>query len=78
MTLEPPKIDRLAGIECYCTSFAGTGGSIKQASKGFRVSELVDESLAGRISPAFDDRHRYPLYVLEKHDIECRRYSARK
>jgi tRNA pseudouridine13 synthase len=65
-----PKIDRLAGIECYCTSFAGTGGSIKQGSEGFRVSELVDESLAGNISPSFDERHRYPIYVLEKRDID--------
>ncbi len=71
MTFDVPKIDRLAGIECYCTtSFAGTGGSIKQGSEGFRVSELVDESLASSISPTFDDRHRYPLYVLEKHDID--------
>jgi tRNA pseudouridine13 synthase len=70
MTLDVPKIDRLAGIECYCTSFAGTGGSIKQWSEGFRVSELVDGSLAGSISPAFDDRYRYPLYVLEKRDID--------
>lgn len=65
-----PKIDRLAGIECYCISFAGTGGSIKQGSEGFRVSELVDESLAASISPSFDDRHRYPIYLLEKHDID--------
>jgi tRNA pseudouridine13 synthase len=65
-----PKIDRLAGIECYCTSFAGTGGSIKQGSEGFRVSELVDESLAGSVSPSFDDSHRYPLYILEKRDID--------
>jgi len=70
MTLAVPKIDRLAGIECYCTSFAGTGGSIKQGSEGFRVSELVDKSLAESISPSFDDRHRYPIYVLEKHDID--------
>jgi tRNA pseudouridine13 synthase len=40
-----PQIDSRAGIDCYCTSFAGTGGSIKQESEGFRVSELVDESL---------------------------------
>lgn len=65
-----PRIDRLAGIECYCTSFAGTGGSIKQGSEGFRVSELVDDSLAESISPSFDDRHRYPIYVLEKRDID--------
>ena len=63
-----PKIDSLAGIDCYCTSFAGTGGSIKQGSEGFRVSELVDESLD--ISLSYDDGHRYPLYVLEKRDID--------
>lgn len=65
-----PKIDRLAGIECYCVNFAGTGGSIKQGSEGFRVSELVDDSLLASISPSFDDSHRYPIYVLEKHDID--------
>jgi len=70
MTLVVPKIDRLAGIECYCTSFTGTGGSIKQGSEDFGVSELVDESFADNISPAFDYRHSYPLYVLEKHDID--------
>jgi tRNA pseudouridine13 synthase len=63
-----PRIESLAGIDCYCTSFAGTGGSIKQGSEGFRVSELVDESLD--ISLSYDDGHRYPLYVLEKHDID--------
>jgi len=66
----PPKIDRLAGLECYCTGFSGTGGSIKQGSEEFRVFELVDDSLAASISPSFDDQHRYPIYVLEKHDID--------
>lgn len=65
-----PRIDRLAGIECYCTSFAGTGGSIKQKSESFKVSELVDESLADSMSPVFDERHRYPVYLLEKHNID--------
>jgi tRNA pseudouridine13 synthase len=65
-----PKIDRLAGLECYCTDFSGTGGSIKQGSEEFRVFELVDHSLAANISPSFDDQHRYPIYVLEKHDID--------
>jgi tRNA pseudouridine13 synthase len=65
-----PKIEKLAGIECYCTSFAGTGGSIKQVSNGFRVSELVHESLADSMSKTFDDQHRYPIYILEKHDID--------
>jgi tRNA pseudouridine13 synthase len=63
-----PQIDSLAGIDCYCTSFAGTGGSIKQRSEGFIVSELVDESLD--ISLSYAESHRYPLYVLEKRDID--------
>ena len=63
-----PQIDSRAGIDCYCTSFAGTGGSIKHGSEGFMVSELVDESLD--ISLSYDEKHRYPLYVLEKQDID--------
>lgn len=65
-----PRIDKLAGIECYCTSFVGTGGSIKEGSEDFKVTELVDDSLAESMSPSFDDRHRYPLYILEKRDID--------
>ena len=65
-----PKIDRMAGIECYCTDFKGTGGSIKQGSEGFNVIELVDESLADNISPSYDHCNRYPLYLLEKKDID--------
>ena len=63
-----PQIDSQAGTGCYCTSFAGTGGSIKQGSEGFVVSELVDESL--HISPSYTESHRYPLYILEKRDID--------
>ncbi len=63
-----PRIELLAGIECYCTSFAGIGGSIKQGSEGFTVSELISESLD--ISASYDNDHRYPLYILEKHDID--------
>lgn len=63
-----PKIEALAGIECYCTSFAGTGGSIKQGSEGFIVSEIVDQSLD--VSSSYDSGHRYPLYVLEKREID--------
>jgi tRNA pseudouridine13 synthase len=63
-----PQIESLAGIDCYCTSFAGTGGSIKQESEGFIVSEILDQSLD--ISLSYDGGHRYPLYVLEKHDID--------
>ncbi len=63
-----PQIDSRAGMDCYCTSFAGTGGSIKQGIEGFVVSELVDESLD--ISLSYDESHRYPLYVLEKQNID--------
>jgi tRNA pseudouridine13 synthase len=63
-----PQIDSRAGIDCYCTSFAGTGGSIKHGNEGFMVSELVDESLD--ISLSYNESHRYPLYVLEKQDID--------
>ena len=62
------QIDSCAGIECYCTSFAGTGGSIKQGSEGFMVSELVNESLD--ISLSYNENYRYPLYILEKRDID--------
>lgn len=69
--MEPvPKIDLLAGIECYCTSFRGTGGSIKQKSEGFRVSELVSASFTDSISESYDQNHRYPLYVMEKEGID--------
>lgn len=64
-----PKIDLLAGIECYCTDFAGIGGAIKQQSSEFSVSELVDESSLD-ISPTYGGAHRYPLYVLEKKGVD--------
>jgi tRNA pseudouridine13 synthase len=60
----------MAGMECYCTSFAGTGGSIKQDSSGFVVSELADDRLVGIMSRTYDGTHRYPLYVLEKSGID--------
>ncbi|MDQ3807729.1 MAG: tRNA pseudouridine(13) synthase TruD [Thermoproteota archaeon] len=63
-----PQIDSRAGLECYCTSFAGTGGSIKQRNEGFKVSEIMDGSL--RISLSYDGSYRYPLYVLEKQDVD--------
>jgi len=65
-----PEIDRLAGIECYCTSFEGIRGSIRQASEGFQVSELVGESFSSNVLPAYSEQFRYPLYMLEKQDID--------
>jgi tRNA pseudouridine13 synthase len=60
----------LAGIECYCTSFKGTGGSIKQGSKGFKVTELMDDSFSANISSSYGNGHRYPLYLLRKENID--------
>src|ERR1044071_5590784 len=65
-----PAIDREAGIECYCTKFAGVGGRIKERFDGFRVSELVSDAFSGTISPHFDERHPYPLYLLEKEGVD--------
>jgi tRNA pseudouridine13 synthase len=59
----------MAGMECYCTGFAGIGGSIKQDSASFRVSELVDDSLLD-FSKEFGGAHRYPLYILEKEGVD--------
>ncbi|HJU35474.1 MAG TPA: tRNA pseudouridine(13) synthase TruD [Nitrososphaera sp.] len=63
-----PQIDSRAGMDCYCTNFVGTGGSIKRENQGFVVFELVDESLD--LSLAYDGSHRYPLYVLEKQNMD--------
>lgn len=68
--VQVPRIERLAGIECYCTDFAGVGGSIKQAHGGFRVSEVVAESLTRNRSDSYDEQHRYPLYILEKQGLD--------
>src|SRR5215208_4109749 len=65
-----PRIDRLAGIECYCTNFQKLGGSIKKNNEGFRVSEIINESIITDLSPIQDSLHRYPLYVLEKKGID--------
>ena len=65
-----PRIEQLAGIECYCTDFQETGGSIKQDNEGFRVSEIIDESVFGNLSPIQDSYHRYPLYILEKKGVD--------
>jgi len=65
-----PKIDQLAGIECYCTCYSGTGGLIKQSSEGFKVSEIIDCSVFDNLSPVQDSYHRYPLYILNKKNID--------
>jgi tRNA pseudouridine13 synthase len=65
-----PKIDGLAGIECYCTDFREIGGSIRKDNDGFRVSEIIKESILVGLSPVKDLLHKYPLYLLEKKGID--------
>ena len=65
-----PRIDLLAGIECYCTDFQSIGGLIKKNIEGFRVSEIIDESILENVSPDRNPSHRYPLYILEKKGID--------
>jgi tRNA pseudouridine13 synthase len=65
-----PKIDRLAGMECYCTDFRGIGGSIREDNEGFRVSEIINGSILVGLSPVKDLLHKYPLYLLEKKGID--------
>lgn len=67
---EVPEIDAMAGIECYCTDFVGTRGSIKHNSEGFVVSEIIDQSALKNIAKTPDPSHRYPVYVLKKKDID--------
>ena len=65
-----PLIDRLAGIECYCTRFSGIGGTIKQEHEGFQVSERVSDSFDREVSESYSEHYRYPLYVLEKRGVD--------
>src|SRR5919202_4575095 len=65
-----PKIDRLAGIQCYCTDFDGTCGFIKQNDASFRVSEIIDDSFLTDLSPIQNDTHKFPLYILDKKNID--------
>jgi len=65
-----PKIDHLAGIECYCSRFNGIRGLIKQNNIGFKVSEIVDESFLTDVSSIQDQYHCFPLYILDKRNID--------
>lgn len=68
--IDVPGIDRKAGMKCYCTSFGGVGGSIKRKANQFRVSEIIDGSVFSDLVPVQDKLHRYPLYILEKSNID--------
>jgi tRNA pseudouridine13 synthase len=70
MNTQVPKIDKLAGIECYCTDYRGIRGSIKRSNEEFRVSEIIDTSFLANISSVQDEHHKYPLYILDKRNID--------
>jgi tRNA pseudouridine13 synthase len=65
-----PKIDHLVGIRCYCTDFDGICGFIKQNDTSFRVSEIIDNSFLTDLSPVQNQTHKFPLYVLDKRNID--------
>jgi tRNA pseudouridine13 synthase len=70
MNSQVPKIDKLAGIECYCTDYRGIRGFIKRSNEEFRVSELIDSSFLANVSSIQDEDHKYPLYILDKRNID--------
>src|SRR5919199_866624 len=70
MNILVPKIDKLAGIGCYCTDFKGIQGSIKHNSEEFKVTEIIDNSFLDSVSSIQDEYHKYPLYMLEKRNID--------
>ncbi len=45
-------------------------GSIKRKANQFRVSEIIDGSVFSDLVPVQDKLHRYPLYILEKSNID--------
>jgi tRNA pseudouridine13 synthase len=68
--LSVPGIDRKVGMKCYSTSFSGVGGFIKRKANEFKVSEILDGSVFTDLVPIQDKLHRYPLYILEKNNID--------
>lgn len=68
--LNSPQIDRLAGIQFYCTKFSGICGSIKNSNKDFKVFEIIDKQFLDGLSSIQDEVNRYPIYVLEKNNVD--------
>ncbi len=64
-----PRIDKLAGIECYCTKSEGIGGTIKSRSEDFKVKEIINESSID-ISFIKNNHYKFPLFLLEKSNID--------
>lgn len=64
-----PKIDKLAGIACYCTKSYGIGGTIKSKLEDFKVEEIINESNID-ISFIKTDFYKFPLFILEKSNTD--------
>ncbi len=54
--LESPDIDKLAGI--------------RNSNEDFKVSEVVDKRFLDNLSSNQDGIYRYPIYTLEKNNID--------
>ncbi len=67
-----PEIDFDAGMECYSTNFAGINGTIKETNEEFQVSEIIDYTFLKPpyFSSVQNTEHKFPLYLLEKHNID--------
>jgi tRNA pseudouridine13 synthase len=67
-----PEVDFYSGVECYCTNFKGINGKIKKTNEEFQVSEIIDYTF---LKPPYfssdqNNEHKFPLYLLEKHNID--------
>ena len=67
-----PEVDFYSGVECYCTNFKGINGTIKKTNEEFQVSEIIDYTF---LKPPYfsldqNNEHKFPLYLLEKHNID--------
>ena len=61
-----PKIDQDIGMSVYSTSFPGVGGSIRNNSEDFLVTEILDEKSLSKIN----QNEGYAVYLLKKQNID--------
>lgn len=65
-----PSIDRLAGIEHYCTSFVGTGGKIKRDPADFMVKEILNRRYFNYFSKNSSSAYCFPVFTIKKRNID--------
>ena len=61
-----PSIDSEIGITIYTTSFAGTGGRIRDTPENFQVREVITD----RALRSIQEESGYAVYILEKKNID--------